>query len=364
MHHKLKFVLTLLAAIAVGARFGKDHGMLAGAAVAVFCCNLFLAPMAMGGMSQCLGVKGLSFDVQMTSFAHGIAPDYTSSLAEIMAPQCVAPAAAGNYIAFDDADAFRYVNTRRALGGKGQRLTIDSTAPSFSCDPHSIEIPIDQFEKEKVGDAGLQMLREAKTRTLVSRSALSREYRVYQAYADGTSAESGLGVWTDDDKDPIDEINSTIVALALATGNRNIHLVVAMDALMQIGKHPKVQGRFPGAQLINVTAEVLQKMLIIPVQVHVGMMPIATEKVGKTASKTFVGTAKIYAFISQPNPSVFDPSAAKTFTTRLGQVQGVGMYEEPPFAEIQFMAWSEDIKMTGTACVKRIDVTLGTVVID
>ena len=296
--------------------------------------------------------------------AHGIAPDFSSPLAELMAPQCIAPAAAGHYVKFDDDEAFRYVETRRALGGKGARLNFPATSPTFSCDPHSIEIPTDVFEFEKVGPTGVQMLREAKIRTLVSRNALSREQRVYAAYAAGTTAEAGLGVWTDDDKDPIDELNSIVVALALATGQAKIHLVLALNVLQQIAKHPKVLARMPGANIASVTAKVIQQMLLIPVEIHIGMMPIAFEKTGKAASKVFIGTGKIYAFISQPNPSPFDPSAAKTFTTNLGQVQGVGFYEEKPFAEVNYLAWSEDIKMTGTQCVKRIDVTLGDVVID
>src|SRR6266511_1346101 len=214
-------------------------------------------------------MKGISFNVQLTNFAHGIAPDYSSTLAEIMAPQCVAPAAAGQYVAFDDDQAFRFYNTRRALGGKGVRLQIDSTAPTFNCDPHSMEVPIDTFEMERVGDAGMPMLRESKTRTLVSTNAVSREKRVFDAYAAGTTPEAGLGVWTDDDKDPIAEITSILVALATQTGISMIDLVVGLNALEQIGKHPKVLARFPGAQIINVTAEVLAKLLLIPVRIHV-----------------------------------------------------------------------------------------------
>lgn len=310
-------------------------------------------------------MRGLPFDAQLTAFAHGIAPDYTSSLAEIMAPQCVAPAAAGQYISFDDDESFRYIETRRAIGGDMAMIEMPATSPTFSCDPHALGISTDVFEMEKVGEAGLAMLRESKVRTLVSRNALSREYRVFKAYEDGVSAESGLGVWTDDDKDPIDELNGTLTDLATATGRASIDLVVGIGALRQLGKHPKVLAKLPGAEVINVTAARLADMLILPgVRVHVAMMPIALQKTGKAASKTIIGKDKIYALISQRNPSPFDPSAAKTFTTKLGQVQGVGTFEKKPFAEVSFVAWSEDIKLTGSQCVKRIDVTTGDVVID
>ncbi|HSI15704.1 MAG TPA: hypothetical protein VK961_26895 [Chthoniobacter sp.] len=304
-------------------------------------------------------MKGIAFDVQLTSFAHGIAPDYSSSLADVMAPQCVCPAASGQYIKFDDDESFRLIDTRRAIGGDMKMIDFPTSSPSFNCVPHSLGIGTDSFEKERVGDAGLTMLRESKVRTLVSRNALSREQRVFTVYANGTSAESGLGTWTNANKDPIDELNTIVIKIATQTGISRIELVIGLNALQQLSKHPKVLARFPGSGLINVNADTLAKLLLIPVTIHVAMMPIALEKTGKTASKTIIGGAKVYALISQRNPSPFDPSAAKTFTTNLGQVQGVGTVEKPPFAEVNYIAWSEDIELTGSQCVARIDVATG-----
>ena len=315
-----------------------------------------------GGYSQKLCFKGIAFDTQMTNFAHGIAPDYSSSLAELMAPQCVAPAAVGHYIAFDDDEAFRYIETRRAPGGDMAMIEMPSDSPDFNCKPHALGIGTDVFEYEQVGDAGLTMLRESKIRTLVSRNALSREHRVFKAYEDNVAAEAGLGTWTDAEKDPIAELNQIIIALARNTGMANaISLVLGLDALEQLAKHPLVLARFPGAQMINITEEVLQKLLRFKVNVKTAMIPIALEKTGKAANKQFIAGSKVYALISQPNPSPYDPSAAKTFTTKRGQVQGVGFYEKKPFAEINFVSWSEDIKITGSQCVKRIDVTTGAI---
>jgi len=304
-------------------------------------------------------MRGPAYNAQLTNFAHGIAPDFSSSLADLLAPQCVCPAAAGQYIAFDDDEAFRYIETRRAMGGDMAMIEMPANSPEFSCLPHALGIGTDSFELERVGEAGTDMLRKSKIRTLVSRQALSREHRVFKAYSDNVAAEAGLGTWTNSAKDPIDEINGIIVAVAIATGRADIHLVVGLNALRQLGKHPKVLAKFPGAQEINLTADKLAKLLIIPVKVHVAMMPIALEKPGKAAVKAVIGGSIIYALISQENPSPYDPSAAKTFTTRRGQVDGVGYFKKEPFAEINFMAWSEDIKITGTQCVKRINVATG-----
>lgn len=361
MNPRFKALLIVTAALVAFFCFTDALNIWAGLAAGV---GVLHAGAMSFNLTPTLGIVGVSFDVQLTNFAHGIAPEYTNPLAEKMAPQCVAPAAAGQYVAFDDDEAFRYIDTRRALGGKGARILLLSTSPTFDCAPHSIEIPTDVFEYEKVGEAGMPLLREAKIRTLVSRNALSREKRVFDAYAAGTSAESGLGVWTDDDKDPIAEIDSIIADLATATGQRGINLTIGLGAFQQIRKHPKVLGRMPGADLATLTVERLKSLLVLPVNIDIAMMPIATQKTGKAATKAVIGTDKIYAYISQPNPSPFDPSAAKTFTTRMGQVQGVGFYEEKPFAEINYLSWSEQIKMTGTQCVKRIDVTTGDVVID
>ena len=53
-------------------------------------------------------------------------------------------------------------------------IDMPSTAPTFNCDPHALGIATDAFEKERVGDAGLTMLRESKVRTLVARKGSSR----------------------------------------------------------------------------------------------------------------------------------------------------------------------------------------------
>lgn len=323
---------------------------------------LVCAPTALAlGGSVCLGIKGIAYDVQLTNFAHGIAPDYTSALAELMAPQCIAPAASGQYIKFDDDEAFRFINTRRAIGGDMAMIDIPSSSPTFNCDPHALGIATDAFELERVGEAGLTMLRESKVRTLVSRNALSREKRVFDAYSGGTTAEAGLGLWTDATVDPIDELDAIISDLATQTGIAKIDLVVGLPALLQLRKHPLVKARFPGANMINVNASAITNLLLMPVNVHVGIMPIITEKTGKAGTKTNIVGAKVYALITQLNPSPFDPSAAKTFTTNQGQARGVGVVEKPPFSEISYVDWSEDIKITGTACVKRVDVTVGAI---
>lgn len=306
-------------------------------------------------------MKGISYDVQLTNFAHGIAPDFTSSLAELMAPQCIAPAAAGQYVAFDDDEAFRFIETRRALGGEMAMIDFPTTSPTFNCDPHALGIATDKFEIERVGDAGIQMLREAKVRTLVSRNALSREKRVFDAYAAGTSAVGGMGTWTSAAKDPIAELDEIVSDLATATGIAKIDLVISLPALRQMRMHPKVIARFPGAELVNINPDSISRLLIMPVKIHVGIMPIITDKTGKAGTKTNLIGSKVYAIISQPNPSPFDPSAAKTFTTTRGQVKGVGLVDKPPFAEINYLDWSEDIKITGTQCVKRIDVATGAI---
>jgi hypothetical protein len=327
------------------------------AAIAV----LFAAPTCLIFATPRLGIKGVAYDVQLTNFAHGIAPDFSSALADIMAPQCIAPAAAGQYVAFDDDEAFRYIETRRTLGGEMAMIDFPSTSPTFNCDPHALGIATDSFELERVGDEGIPMLREAKVRTLVSRNALSREKRVFDVYSSGVAAEGGLGVWTDATIDPIDQLDQIIADLATQTGVADIHLVVGLPALLQARKHPKVKARFPGIDVMNVNLAALVSLLLMPVKGHVAIMPIVLEKSGKAGTKVNIVGAKIYALITQANPSPFDPSAAKTFTTTRGQVKGVGVVERPPFSEVNFVDWSENIKITGSKCVKRIDVSVGAI---
>lgn len=303
-----------------------------------------------------------AYDSHLTNFAHGLAPDINKGLADIMAPEVEAPSAGGHYKSYDTDDAFRVYDTRRALGGKGRRIEMDATDPRFDCSPHALEIAIDDFEYEKAGAGNENRLKEAKVKTLISVNALSREKRVFDVYEAGTTAEVGAGDWTDPTVDPIDELDAIIADLAIETGRTPTDLVLGLPALQQARKHPKVMSRFPGIAMLNINAKAIEGLLILPVRVHIGMLSYTSAKPGKkgVAKETIVGS-RVYALLNTPSPTEFDPSAAKTFVTRRGSVQGVRLYREEPHADIAELDWSEDIKLTGAMCVKRIDVTTGSI---
>src|SRR5438874_1992724 len=90
------FRIGFAAIIAVATVFCLVNNHVWPAAFVAFCGTNILAKPTL----NLARIQGIAFDVQLTSFAHGIAPDFSSALADLMAPQCIAPAAAGQYIAF------------------------------------------------------------------------------------------------------------------------------------------------------------------------------------------------------------------------------------------------------------------------
>lgn len=303
----------------------------------------------------------VAYNPTLTSYAHGLAPDLTKGLADILAPEVVVPAGMGQYKKFNDEQAFRIYETRRAMGGKGRRIEFEATDPKFDCSPNALEISIDDDERSKAGADNESRLEEAKTKVLVSSAALARESHVLSAYDVGTVAEGGVGVWTSAAVDPIDELDEILADLATQTGMMPSDLAIGLPAMQQIRKHPKVKARFPGIEILSIGPSQLAALLIFPVRIHVGILSKAINKPGKAGGKANMMGARIYAVVNTPSPTEYDPSAAKTFTTNSGGVRGVKKYREEPHADILLVDWSEEIQITGTACVKRIDVTTGAI---
>lgn len=301
----------------------------------------------------------VAYNPTLTNYAHGLAPDISKGLADILAPEVVVPAGAGQFKAYDDDQAFRIYNTRRAMGGKSRRVEFEAEDPKYDCSPHGLEIAIDDAEKDRAGEDNVPRLEEAKTKVLVCTASLAREKRVLDMFEEGTQAVGGAGDWVDPDVDPIDELDGILADLATQTGQVPTDVCIGLPALQQLRKHPLVRARFPGAPVVSINAAAITSLLILQVNVHIGVLSATTVKPGKVGNKANMLGARIYALVNSANPTEYDPSAAKTFVTNRGGVRGVKKYRDEPHADILLVDWSEDARITGTKCVKRIDVTTG-----
>lgn len=292
----------------------------------------------------------------LTNYARGIAQDMSSALANFLAPEVPVTSSTGQYKDYSDKNAFQVYDTSRAIGGPAKRIEFAASDPTYNCKPQALEIPIDDNEGHASGMADPLKVRQAKTRTLVSSTVLSHEAKVFTAVRSAVTAESGKGVWSNADVDPIEELDEQIEALSTASGMMPNRMVIGIGAWRILRNHPKVIARQPGAIVVGATTDQAASMMLNPsIDIRVGVLSRDTAKFGKgKAAENIVG-AEVFIFYNRSEPTIYDPSFAKTFTIAEGGVDEVHEYRsDSNRSDIIAVDWSEDIKITSTALVRRI----------
>ena len=295
----------------------------------------------------------------LKQYAFGVAQDVKSALADFIAPRVPVGVGTGMFKKFDDKNAFQRYDTARAVGGPATRIEFASTDGNFNCEANALEVPIDDQEREKAGDAQ-SALEEAKTRTLVINASLAREKRVFDLVKANVAAAASKGVWSSDaTANPIDEIDEQIEAIATLTGLMPNRMVIGLGAWRVLKNHANVIARLNGSPDKSVSLDAFAGMLLNPqIEIRVGIMSIDANKTGKAASKSNVVGSEIFLFHGSDNPTQYDPGFAKTFSVGANSVEAVRLYrEERNRSDILAVDWSEDVQVVSTICAKRITVS-------
>lgn len=295
----------------------------------------------------------------LTNYAVGLAQDKASALANFLAPPVPVAVATGQYKAFDEKNAFQLHDARRPVGGQAKRIHFDADDPSFNCQPHALELPIDDHERDLAGEGDPLGLEKAKTATLVSSAVISHEAEVLAKINGSITAASEVGNWSSEDVDPIAELDEMIRSIADDIGMMPNRIAFGLGPWQTLRNHPKVIARQPGASVIGVTASQTSQMLLNPgIDIRVGVLSRDTTKFGKAKSATNMVGANVYVFYASPSPSTYDPSFAKTFQTRRGGVDVVHQYrDDASRSDVIAVDWSADVRVTGKACARRIAIT-------
>lgn len=296
-----------------------------------------------------------SVNPTLTNYASGVLNDLQSATADFLAPQVQVPATIGQYKAYDDKNAFQTYDTSRGVGGPARRIFMDVSEPTYNCLPQALEITIDDSERDAAGTINPLDLEQAKVKTLVQSSVLSHEKHVYSV-ADDVSAVGGVGVWGTDTNDPVDELDAQIEAIAKDTGQMPNAILMGMTAWRRFRSNAKVVAKQPGAALIGLNAGQASAMLVnSAIDIRIATMAYDTTKQGKTRSNSFVNGDDVYIFNRSATPTIYDPSAFKTFVGGRGGVTAVREYrDESSRSDVYAVDWSRDVKLTSAISVKRI----------
>lgn len=302
----------------------------------------------------------------LTAFAQGFSNELLrmSDVAQALCPVVTVTGATGGYKVFSDENSFRVYNTQRGLGGRARRIEFDATDGNFNCEPQALEVTVDDAERA-LADAGgnplaQELLDQGKVKALINSTTLSQVSKIVDFVIANTTPVANRGNWSNADIDPIDQLDEQLEALSTDVGSTQfITLTISTPAWRALRSHPKVKARCSGVQVGGITTEQLQGLLMFPTRVVVGAVSKLTSGMGqstKTKSNIIGGNAILT--YSVPNPTVYDPSAFKLFTTGSGLVSSVRtMRDDLARSDVHAVDWSEDIKVTSSLAVKRLAIT-------
>lgn len=299
-------------------------------------------------------------DPILTSYAQGLTQDVDLDDVEFLAPSVPVGATLGHFKRFDDRNHFQTYNTARALGGKRTRMEFSSDDKTYDCRPQSLEIPIDDMERDAAGDTpmGQRLLEQGKVRSLVVSAFNSEGSDVFAKALDETTPEAGAGVWTTQTVDPIKEINDAIEAIALDTGLMPNRILFGLPALAIMMNNDKMKERVKSGVTTADFGAFKTGLLNPGIEHKVSTWVVDSAKKGGTRKTKSVVGASVFIFFARAQTTVYDPSFMKTFRGGERSIQSVSVYrEESAGSDIYFVDWSRQVQLTSGLCGKRIDVS-------
>jgi len=306
-----------------------------------------------------MGTSSATRNTHLSNYAFGVAQDMQSPLARFFSPLVPTGTSGGQYKKYDDKNAFQVYDTLRAIGGENRLIDFAATDPFFNCKPRGLAIAIDDTERTKAGETGQAQLEEAKVKTLVSTTVLSNEKTVFDAVLAGVAAVASVGVWSDADVDPVDELDAQLESIATATGMMPNRIVFGLGGWRVFRNHPKVKARQPGADLIGITTEQASRMVLNPgIDIRVGLMSRDTKKFGAAKVAVNLIGAEVLVFFNQDNPTQYDPGFMKTFTPRAGAIDSVMQYrDEARNSDMYKTNWEDDNVVVSTLLARRLSLS-------
>lgn len=295
----------------------------------------------------------------LTNFAQGLAQDRASAIAEFLAPSVNVPATVGHFKKYDDKNLYQAVDTARAVGGARKRIEFDSSDPTYNCKPQALEITIDDSERDAAGSQDPILLEQSKTAVLVNAAVLSHEDKVLTAIKAGIAAVADRGNWSNNDIDPIDQIDEQINAIAAATGMLPNRIALGLGAWYILRKNAKVKARLAGVRTGGFTLGDFGACLLNPgIETRVGVLVKDATRFPKAKSASNVVGDECFIFFATSAPSTYDPSFAKTFKGGNGGIDSVKTYRaENCASDVLAVDWSVDVQVVASGMARRLSVS-------
>jgi len=308
-----------------------------------------------------------SVRADLTTYAHALMQDLQQALdlINLLAPVVPTGGSSGLFNKFDDTQAFKVYSqavARRAIGGQANVIGFLGDTENYNADPYGLRISIDNEERNRVANnpVGIQLLEEAKTRTLTINCLVAHLSHIITTIKAAVSATSGAGDWNSATVDPIQEINDLIKAVYLATGMIPNNVVFDFGAWCVMSGNAKVLKRMPGADVAQVNTQRIQRLFCNP-----GAVATISETAiltggglgSSSATKQGILGGSVLVFFNSPMATQYDPSFCKTFSAARDLFSEVYSYREEPHTDWYENDWTADVQIVASGLCARIDVT-------
>ncbi len=316
----------------------------------------------------------------LTDFASGHMNDLRKSyeFAERLCPTVYVPGAHGRYKKFDDVDSFQVYATGRGLGADPTRIQFGAEDEYYNCAPQALEITVDEKERQDAGrdnPVAQQLLDEGKIKALMNAAVLSYAYNRVNYVLSKVTPVANRGNFSNPNIDPVDQIDEQLDQLQQLVGDTsNIKITMSIDAWRAIRSNALAKRRLVGVQLSEISVEDFKNMLLFPCDVEVfglsyvsppgtgpaggGSATVNTPSAGEFNPKSRMLSGNILIHYSVPSPTLYDPSAFKSFVTGTSNVQAVRSYMAPNgLFGGHIIDWSEDIEQTSAIAMRRLQLS-------
>lgn len=301
----------------------------------------------------------------LQAFAQGAAQQATQPVADFIAPTVSVATSVGRYKVYTEKNRFRIPSTARAVGGRAVQLGFDAADATYNCQPHALDFPIDNLEQLEAGDLE-NMFQEGST-AVAEIAGLAHEKAVIDAAL--TAAGAGTGKTWNSSADPVDDIDTQILNVIKAArygSLMGVGVLFGATAWKIFKNNANVRAKFvtggrpgnaSGAALAIPTEQMVGQLFVGTPEVRTSYMVYDAAAEGLSDSISFLLDAVVLIFARKANPTRRDPSFMKTFRL-MNQWMVPGSYtRDDGRVEVAKFDWSEDVKVTNSAAVVRLNIS-------
>jgi len=306
-------------------------------------------------------LASISSKPTLKEFAQGAAQEAIQPVADFIAPTVPVATMNGRYKVYTEKNRFHIPDTLRAMGGRATELRFDATDAAFNCEPHALDYPIDNLERMEA-DALEDSLREGAV-AVAEVAALAHEKKVIDMALDAAGA--GTNKTWDSSADPVSDIDDQILTVLKAAkygSLMGIGVLFGATAWKIFKNAANVRARFiigsKSAKSLAVPNEdIASQLFLAQPEVKTSFMVYDSAAEGLAANIGFVLDNSVLIFARKANPTRRDPSFMKTFRL-MNKFMVPGSYvREDGRAEVAKFDWSEDVRVTNSAAVVRLNIS-------